>query len=89
MLDERIWFLHLGKRSLIGLGVVLHGDLGRHAAHGMDPTPVTRLDEQQAVRAHARLLHCHHTPACMREPPHQQVTPCSNMTVNGNTSDTS
>ena len=37
---------HALHRLVIRLGVVLDGDLGRHAAHGMDTALVAGLDEE-------------------------------------------
>ena len=53
---------HLGEGRLVGLGVVLDGDLRGHASHGVYAAAVAGLDQQQAVRAHARLLHRHNAP---------------------------
>ena len=36
--------------TIVGFGVALDGDLGSHAAHGVDTAPVTGLDQQLDVR---------------------------------------
>ena len=41
--------LYLGESCLVGLWVILDGDLCRHATHGMHTPPMTGFDEQQAV----------------------------------------
>ena len=47
----------LGHGSVVGLLVVLDGDLGCHAAHGMDATPVACLDEKLDVGVHEGRSH--------------------------------
>src|SRR5690348_14194416 len=37
---------HLGESGIVGLRVVLNGDLRRHSPHGEGPAPVAGLDEQ-------------------------------------------
>ena len=53
----------LARAASLALRVVLDGDLRGHAAHGVDAAAVAGLDQQQAVRAHARLRHRYHAPA--------------------------
>lgn len=53
----------LSKGCFIGLRVIFDGDLGSHTPHGMYPSSVASLDEQQTVGKHARLSHRHNTPA--------------------------
>ena len=49
----------LVERSLVRRRVVLDRNLRRHAAHRVRAAPVTGLDRELRVRAHARLLHRH------------------------------
>ena len=43
------WNQHLGNGSVVGLRIILDGDLCSHTAHGMDATLVTGADDQQTV----------------------------------------
>ena len=45
------------ERPLVGFGIVLDGDLRRHAAHGMNSAPVAGLDQQLHVRAQEMPVH--------------------------------
>lgn len=74
--DDNIWsqeyhsvvhdaLSYLCECCFVGLGIILDGDLGSHAPHGMDPSAVAGLDQQQTVGQHAGLSHGHYTPAAM------------------------
>ena len=48
---------YLGQSFLVRRRVVLDGDLRCHPAHGMDVSPMTRLDTEQRIRMHEMCRH--------------------------------
>ena len=50
---------HLAESLLVGLGIILDGDLGGHASHGVNTAAVAGANEKLCKRPHAGLRHRH------------------------------